>query len=150
MLNTYEIRMADKLNYGKLIGGHMDAKVLTIKVSAENEDKAIEIAKISHPTHTYVLRVKDVKAIEEEERRQAEESKARKEQELERVAKAKTTKLANELAKAEELGMSVDEYREFRKLELKIKREKEKIANLEKQLRMAKINLARLEKQMGC
>ena len=150
MLNTYEIRMADKLNYGKLIGGHKDAKVLTIKVSAENEDKAIEIAKISHPTHTFVLRVKDVKAIEEEERLQAEESKAREEKELERVAKAKTTKLANELAKAEELGMSVDEYREFRKLELKIKREKEKIANLEKQLRMAKINLARLEKQMGC
>ena len=71
-----------------------------------------------------------------------EEKKVKKEKAR---IEAKAKKLAKETAKAEALGMSLEEYKEMVKKEKKIKALKKDIANLESELEELKAELKKIE-----
>jgi len=71
------------------------------------------------------------------EERKAKEEKAR--------AEAKAKRLAKETAKAEALGMSLEDYKVMMKKERKIKALKKNIANLESELEELKAELKKIE-----
>ena len=117
----------------------------TRTVEAENEMEAIEKAKTQviaealsqgrneEVTTTKVEKLADIKAQQEKERMEREEK--------ERQAKEK--KLANEKAKAEALGMTVEEYRKDKKNKAYCRKLEREIAELERQLKEKKRQLAK-------
>lgn len=131
MENTYRIEMMSNKDFMNYMSGSNNYCVTTVDIKATSSVNALKIAMNDYPT----MRInKDyIKTIEEIQNEEKEREMALKAIE-EKSAKAKATRLANEKAKAEKLGLTVEEYREKVKLDRKIKNAKNRIEELKKEL----------------
>lgn len=109
---------------------------LIITIEANSKEEAIAIAKVQY--EGYVIHEEYVLSTEEIAEREAKKLAREEQYRLEEEAKA-IRKANNELAKAEAMGMTIEEYKEYKKeiakrkrYESEIRKAKEKIKDLEK------------------
>jgi hypothetical protein len=131
MENTYRIEMMSNTDFMNYMSGSNNYSVKTVDIKATSSVNALKIAMNEYPT----MRInKDyIKTVEEIQNEEKEREMALKAIE-EKSAKAKATRIANEKAKAEKLGLTVEEYKEKIKLDRKIKNAKNRIEELKKAL----------------
>jgi hypothetical protein len=141
-MTTYRIEMMTTNDYHEFMMGGNNYWVNRIDVEANTTEEAIEIAKKNNPemiiNTTYV---KTVAEIEEMEAKRVADWEAYLKAEEEKKAKAKTRKLEREKAKAEELGLTIEEYK------AKVKHDK-KVRDTEKQIAELKMELAKKEEYL--
>lgn len=145
MTEKFRVELKSLVNTCKDAWAGICPRTYTKTVEAESEMEAIEKAKTQvvaealsrgydeEVTITKVEKLADIKAQQEKERMEREEK--------ERQAKEK--KLANEKAKAEALGMTVEEYRKDKANKAYCRKLEKEIAELEEQLKEKKRKLAK-------
>ncbi len=129
----YIIKLRGTKLYGQMDRLEYDRK--TVEVEADTREEAIAIAKLLNENLPIVEEAFTTEEIEARNKARKEAEAERNRKEAERKAKAKINKEAKELEKAEALGLTLEEYREKVKLERKIKRYENEIAELEKELK---------------
>lgn len=141
MKKAYNVQRMTIRNYNEYMTGGYNYRVEELIIYAETAEEAAKLAEADG----YVVNTGYVKTVEELEAMEAKreaEYKARKAKEEEAKAKAKATKEANEAKKAEELGMTVAEYKEYKKVLAGIKRHEKEVARLEEELAYHKAKVA--------
>ena len=141
-MTTYRIEMMTTNNYNKFMTGSNNYWVDRIDIEANTAEDAIETAKKNNPEMVINTDyVKTVAELEEMEAKRKAEFEARLKAEEEKKAKAKARKLEREKAKAEELGLTIEEYK------AKVKHDK-KVRDVEKQIATLKMELAKEEEYL--
>ena len=147
MKEMYRVLVMTKEEYSKYMSGAMFYDVNDVDIEAENKEEAYEIALKMYPETDFVVNktVHTVAYINQliEERRA--KWQADKEKEEATKAKAKATKEANEKRKAEELGLTLEEYQLKVKKDRKIQRAENEVRKLEKALAEAKAYLEKVK-----
>lgn len=109
----YKVEMMDKGSFNNYMSGYWNYSVKKIDVEAKTAEEAIAIAKALYPemviNEGWVKTLKELAAIEAEK---VAEAKANAEKE----AAKKTRKAEREAAKAAEMGLTIEEYTERKKL----------------------------------
>lgn len=145
MKKTYVVNVMTNREYAEYMSGSW---VLSsnLHIEAENAEEAITIAENNG---WYVIDEKNVKTVEELEAERVERENERKERERkeeEKKAKAKAKREANEKAKAEAVGMTVEEYREAKRIERNIKKHEKEIEKLRKEIEYHERRIAEYRK----
>ena len=141
-MTTYRIEMMTAKHYHEFMMGGNNYWVDRIDIEANTAEEAIEIAKKNNPEMVINTDyVKTVAELEEMEAKRKAEFEARLKAEEEKKAKAKARKLEREKAKAEELGLTIEEYK------AKVKHDK-KVRDAEKRIAELKMELAKEEKYL--
>lgn len=126
---TYKIEMMDMNSFNRYMGGYWDYSVKKIDIEAETAEEAVAIAKAQYPemviNEEWVKTLKELAAIEAEKMAEAKAN-------AEKEAAKKARKAEREAAKAAEMGMTVQEYNEYKKETAKARRYEREAANLEK------------------
>lgn len=133
-MTTYRVERMTNKNYGAYMMGSNNYKVETIEVIAYDVDDAIRQAQ----TDGYVVNKNYVKTVEELEAIKRAKHEARiKEEAIEEVKRATATakRNATEQKKAEEAGMTLQEYRADRWRKGEIRRLEKIIAEAEAELK---------------
>lgn len=145
-MNLYRIEMMTKDHYNTYMGGGYNYYVEKIDIEAETAMDAVAIAKAAYPNHVINEGyVKTVAEIEMEKAQRLADSEAfHKAEEAKRQAR-KAKREANEKAKADALGLTVEEYKAKVKKERAIKAVEKEIAELEEALAKAKKKLNHLK-----
>lgn len=143
MKNTYRVEMMTKEEYSAYMMGNMFCTVKTVEIEAETVEEAIAKAKAGYSNmfinKGYVKTVEEIEA----ERKAREEARAEAERkEAERKEKAK----AREEAKAEAMGMTVEEYKEAKKIKAKKTRYNNEIKRMEAEIEKMKAEIERKRK----
>ena len=129
MKKTYRVeRMTVQDWLNKMQGGY-NYKVEHIDIEAENKEEAIEKAEIED----YIVNKEYVKTVDEINT-QIEESKKFFAEQKAKEQKAKEKRLATEMKKANDKGMTVEEYRQEKAKIARMHRLEKEIAELEKEL----------------
>jgi colicin import membrane protein len=143
MKNTYRVEMMTKEEYGKMMRGEMWYRIDHANIEAETREEAIETAHRLNPDK--VINEGYVKTLDElEAEKKLAEERRTKEEEKEEAKKAK--RLANEIAKAEAEGLTLEEYKAKKNHERKIKAAEKAVAEAKKALAEAEKRLAELMK----
>ena len=144
MKSFYRIEMMTEENYGEMMRGNYGYHVEKIDILAESKEEAIATAKKTFPemviNEGYVRTLEEIEAEKKLAEERWAEEKAKKE-----AQKAK--RLANEIAKAEAEGLTVEEYRAKKNHERKVKAAEKEVAEAEKALAEAKKRLEELRKR---
>lgn len=130
---NYIIKLRGTTLYGQMDRLEYNRKI--VEVEADTREEAIAIAKLLNGNLPIVEEALTTEEIEARNKARKEAEAERNREEAERKAKVKASKEAKELEKAEALGLTLEEYREKVKLERKIKRYENEIAELEKELK---------------
>ena len=144
MKSTYRVEMMTKEEYSKMMRGEIWYHVDHANIEAETVAEAIETAHRLNPD--MVINEGFVKTLEEIEA----EKKLAEERWAEEKAKKEATKakrLANEIAKAEAEGLTLDEYKAKKNHERKIKTAEKAVAEAKKALAEAEKRLEELKKR---
>lgn len=136
-MTTYTLEALTLDGYHAMMSGStMVAFPMVITIEANSKEEAIAIAKAQY--EEYVINENYVLSAEEIAEREAQKLAREEQYRLEEEAKA-IRKANNELAKAEAMGMTIEEYKEYKKeiakrkrYESEIRKAKEKIKDLEK------------------
>lgn len=114
----FKIQMMTSDNYHMMMCGYRDYSIMRLWVEAESKEEAIAIAKQQNPDYIINDFVESEEEILEEERRIEEAERKAKAREAEKEAK----KLAKELSNAESMGLTLEEYRKYKRCERNMKR----------------------------
>lgn len=144
MKNTYRVQMMTEENYNEMMRGNLWYHVEYIDIHAETAEEAIEMAQRMEPD--MVINKNYVKTLEELEAEKALAEKRIADDRAKEEAK-KAKRLANEIAKAEAAGMTLEEYRAKKNHERKVKAAKKAVVEAEKALAEAKKRLEELKKR---
>lgn len=145
MERTYVVRVMSNSDYAEYMNGSwVSSRNLYIK--AENAEKAIAIVEKDGWNVINKKGVKTVEELEAERIKMEEERKERESKEEEKKAKAKAKREANEKAKAEAVGMTVEEYREAKRIERNIKKHEKEIERLRKEIEYHERRIAEYRK----
>ena len=131
-------------NYYDMMGGHMGYICEKTTVEADTKEEAIEKAR----KDGYVVNegyVRTVEEIEAEKRAEEEKAKAEKRAEEEKQKRA----IAREEAKAEEMNMTVEEYKAYKKMVANKKRNEAEIRKAYKVIEEMKNKIAYYEKRVA-
>lgn len=139
IMTTYTLEALTINNYHEMMSGNpMLAFPLIITLEANSKEEAITIAKAQYKG--YVINEKYVLSAEEIAEREVQKIAREEQYRLEEEAKA-IRRANNELAKAEAMGMTLEEYKEYKKeianrkrYETEIKKAKAEIEALQKKI----------------
>lgn len=109
----YKIEMMDMRSFNNYMGGYWNYSVKKIDIEAETPEEAVAIAKARYPE--MVINEGWVKTLEELTAIEAEKV-AKTKANIEKEAAKKAHKAEREAAKAAEMGLTVEEYAERKKL----------------------------------
>lgn len=137
---TYRIDMMSNDSYNRYMSGSNNYSVESIEVVAENANEAILKAKAIFPA--MVIRGNAV-SVEDLKAEQLARAEAYKKAEEDKKAKA----IAREKAKAEQAGMTVEEYKAEQNRKRKIRKLEREIAELEEELNNKKKYLEKIKKE---
>lgn len=138
-MTTYRVQRMPRDNYHTMMMGGYAYNVENLKIEAETTEEAKKMAE----KDGYI--VNDfVETVEEYEAEIEAQKIARAEAEAKREA-ANKKRLATEIAKAEAVGMTLEEYRAEKSRKGQIKRLKNEIEDLEKTLKRKRAYLKKLE-----
>lgn len=143
MERTYVVYAMTNKEYAEYMSG-CNVIGSNLYIKAENAEAAVAIAE----NNDWNV-IGDVKTIEEKEAervKREEERKERERKEEEKKAKAKAKREANEKAKAEAAGMTVEEYREAKRIERNIKKHEKEIERLKKEIEYHERRIAEYRK----
>lgn len=125
----YKVEMMDKGSFNNYMSGYWNYSVKKIDVEAKTAEEAVAIAKALYPemviNEGWVKTLKELAAIEAEKVAKAKAN-------AEKEAAKKARKAEREAAKAAEMGLTIEEYTECKKLAAKARRYEREAANLEK------------------
>lgn len=142
-MTTYIIKIMNLDNYNKMMGGSDCYHSETVKISAENADEAIFKAKIQYPD--MIIDAHYVKSVEELEAKKVK-MEAKLEAERKTEAERKAKRIEREKMKAEQAGMTVEEYRAEQNRQRKIRKTEKEITELIQELDKKKKYLEKLKK----
>lgn len=142
-MTTYRVERMTVANYNRMMSGSNNYSVETLTIEANSKEEAVKKAK----ARNYMVNENYVKSVEEiaEARAKAE---AEEKAEAEKKAKAQATRIANEKAKAEAMGMTVEEYRAYKKNEAWKKRAVKRIAEIEEEIKKLKALKESIKRQL--
>lgn len=141
-MKTYIIEMMDNQSYAIYMGGGYNYYVEKIEVPANSAEEAVEKARRDHPEMIInTSYVRTVEELAEEKARITAEQNARHQKEEAKKAR----RLANEKAKAEAAGMTVEEYRAEQRRKRRIRETEKEIAQMEENLANLKKYLEKLK-----
>lgn len=139
-MTTYTLEALTLNNYHRMMSGStMVAFPMVITIEANSKEEAIAIAKTQY--EEYVINENYVLSAEEIAERKAKKLARAEQYRLEEEAKA-IRKANNELAKAEAMGMTIEEYKEYKKEIATRKR-------YESEIRKAKAEIEALQKRIA-
>ena len=110
-MTLYIVERMTQVEYNKMMGGAMFYHVEEDIIAAETKEEALAKTKVKYPEYhinPYVITVDERKAKEEADAKAVAERIAKEEN-------AKARKIANDKAKAEALGLTEEEYKEYKK-----------------------------------
>lgn len=144
-MKTYRIEVMTNRDYAEMMNGGYNYEVREILVKAETKEEAIRIVE-KKDADKWINRnyVKTLEEIEEEKIKREERIKAEKEKE----ERAKAKRKANEIKKAEELGITVEELRERKKKEALKKRTETEIKKLRAEIERLEKEVAEKERKL--
>lgn len=117
-MTLYIVERMTQVEYNKMMGGAMFYHVEEDIIAAETKEEALAKAKVKYPEYhinPYVITLDERKAKEEADAKAVADRKAKEEN-------AKARKIANDKAKAEALGLTEEEYKEYKKAKTGAKR----------------------------
>ena len=150
-MKNFKIEMMTATNYNGMMCGNNDYAVKEIWVKAETKEEAYKIACEKYPEYhinTYIVSEEEIEEMKKAwNDRQAEE---------ERKAKAIAEKKAkNEEEKAEKMGMTIEEYKAYKKAiankkryETEIKKQKEIIEKAKRAIKAQERKIKQIEKEI--
>lgn len=144
MKKTYIVQRMTNRNYNEYMSGGYNYEVENLHIEAETAEEAVKLAE----RYGYVVNEGYVHTEEEIAKMEAEKKakyEAMEAKEAEAKAKAKATKEANEAKKAEAMGMTIAEYKEYKKAVAGVKRHEKEVERLEKELAYHKAKIAEYE-----
>jgi hypothetical protein len=146
-MTTYRIEMMTETDYHDYMCGGYNYWVHKVDIEANTAEEAVAIAKNSNPkmviNTNYVRTVAELEAMEA--KRVAEREAYRKAEE-EKKARAKDRKAEREKAKAEALGLTIEEYKAKVKRDRKVRDTEARIAALKAELAKEERYLEELKK----
>ena len=138
----YRIEMMSKNDYHNYMTGGYNYSVRSIDIEANTAEEALEIAKKNNPYMVFnESYVRTVAELEELEAKRNAEYKAQLKAKAEKADKAKARK-----AKAEALGLTVEEYKAKVKHDKKVRDAEARIAELKAELAKEEKYLEELKK----
>ena len=117
-MTLYIVERMTQVEYNKMMGGAMFYGVEEDIIAAETKEEALAKAKVKYPGYhinPYIITVDERKAKEEADAKAVADRIAKEEN-------AKARKIANDKAKAEALGLTEEEYKEYKKAKTGAKR----------------------------
>lgn len=139
MMNTYVVEMMDYLTLTRYMRGDLAyGEPIKVHVEAETKEQAIAIAQELYKGYDinkgYVKTLKELEEIKKQKESEREQERIKKEQ-------AEIRKANRELEKANALGLTMEQYKEYKKevakrkkYELEIRKAKEMIKELEEKI----------------
>ena len=110
-MTLYIVERMTQVEYNKMMSGAMFYHVEEDIIAAETKEEALAKAKVKYPGYhinPYIITVDERKAKEEADAKAVADRIAKEEN-------AKARKIANDKAKAEALGLTEEEYKEYKK-----------------------------------
>lgn len=117
-MTLYIVERMTQVEYNKMMSGAMFYHVEEDIIAAETKEEALTKAKVKYPGYhinPYIITVDERKAKEEADAKAVADRIAKEEN-------AKARKAANDKAKAEALGLTEEEYKEYKKAKTGAKR----------------------------
>ena len=143
-MEKYRVQMMTADSYHAYMTGSWNYCINEEDIEAETAKDAVQIAKAQNPELIVNENPRTVREIEEEKARWA--AKREEEKRKEEEKKARTAKREEERAAA--LGLTIEEYKELKKKEAKVKRYEKENRDAEKQIEELKKEIARREKMI--
>ena len=146
-MKTYRIEMMDKRSYNEYMTGGYNYTIQRFDIEAETPEEALAIAKNNNPNlianEGYIRTVEELEAARKASEAEWEAYCKAKE---EKKANAKARKEEREKVKAEELGLTVEEYRAKVKHEKKVRMAEAEVERLKAELAKAERYVENLKK----
>lgn len=138
MKQIYRVERATEANYHSMMSGSMNYSIEKLNIEAETPEEAVKLAQ----KDGYVVNKEYVKTVAELE---AEAAKWQAYFEAERAKEeaAKARKIAREAEKAEAMGLTVEEYKRYKKDKAIAKKLPAEIAECEAEIERLKKEIAR-------
>lgn len=140
MKKTYIVQRMTNRNYNEYMSGGYNYEVENLRIEAETTEEAVKLAE----RYGYVVN-KGYVHTEEEIAEMEAEKKAKYEAMEAKKAEAKAKAKAKEAKKAEAMGMTIAEYKEYKKAVDGMKRHEKEIERLEKEIAYHKAKIAEYE-----
>ena len=138
MKQIYRVERATEANYHSIMSGSMNYSIEKLDIEAETPEEAAKMAE----AEGYVVHKEYVKTVAELEAKAAEwEAHLAAERAKEEAAKARKT--AREAEKAEAMGLTVEEYKRYKKDKAIAKKLPAEIAECEAEIERLKKAIAR-------
>ena len=138
MKQIYRVERATEANYHSMMSGSMNYSIEKLDIEAETPEEAAKMAE----AEGYVVHKEYVKTVAELEAKAAEwEAHLAAERAKEEAAKARKT--AREAEKAEAMGLTVEEYKRYKKDKAIAKKLPAEIAECEAEIERLKKAIAR-------
>ena len=138
MKQLYRVERATVENYHRMMSGSMNYSIEKLDIEAETPEEAAKMAEAKG----YVVHKEYVKTVAELEAKAAEwEAHLAAERAKEEAAKAR--KAAREAEKAEAMGLTVEEYKRYKKDKAIVKKLPAEIAECEAEIERLKKEIAR-------
>ena len=151
-MSKYITERMNASDYSSYMRGSNEYKVITEIVEAESQEEAVAYIKALYPDCV----VRDKAITTDEREAQKAEAEARAKARVEKEAEAKQRKADREAKQAEEMGMSPEEYKAYKKAkdkarryELEYERLMQQIATLQKEAKAAKKCMEYYQGKMG-
>ena len=143
MKQLYRVERATEENYHNMMCGSMNYSIEKLDLEAENPEEAAKMAEAKG----YVVNKEYVKTVAELEAKEAE-WKARLATEKAKEEAAKARKAAREAEKAEAMGMTVEEYKTYKKKVALLKKLPKEITEVENEIKQLTIEIERKKRLM--
>jgi hypothetical protein len=143
----YRVERMNGYNYSRMMSGEMFYTVDTVIIEATTKETAIEIAS---EYGTWIVNENYIITVEEYEAKEAKlkaEREARKAEEEAKKQRAKANKEAREQAKAEEMGVTIEAYKEWKKRQDKIRKYEREVAKLMEEVEWRQRYIEKLKAQ---
>lgn len=143
MKQLYRVERATERNYHSMMGGSMNYSIEKLDIEAETPEEAAKMAE----AEGYVVNKKYVRTVAELE---AEEAawKAHLAAERAKEEAAKARKAAREAEKAEAMGMTVEEYKTYKKKVALLKKLPKEIIEVENEIKRLTAEIERKKRLM--
>lgn len=143
-MEKYRVQMMTADSYNAYMTGSWNYWIKDLDIEAETAKDAVQIAKAQNPELIINENPRTVREIEEEKARWVAEREEEKRKEEEK--KARAAKREEEKAAAQ--GLTIEEYKELKKKEAKVKRYEKENRDAEKQIEELKKEIARRERMI--
>ena len=143
MKQIYRVERATEANYHSMMSGSMNYSIEKLDIEAETPEEAVKLAQ----KNGYVVNKEYVKTLAEIE---AEAAKWQAYFEAERAKEeaAKARKAAREAEKAEAMGMTVEEYKTYKKKVALLKKLPKEITEVENEIKRLTADIERKKRLM--